>query len=84
MLDASAVPVMVGVASFVMLSVFVPESLDAIRSREAGAAGAVLSICISSAEEAVLTLPALSVATIVMKCPTPVEPDEDSAEAVTL
>jgi hypothetical protein len=58
---------MSGVVSLVTLSVFVPESLAASRSSEAGALGAVISIVTVKALEAELTFPATSVATIVIE-----------------
>ena len=68
-LFASAVPVKVGVASLVILSVLeAPLSEAAIRSGADGALGAVVSIVIDKADDATLTLPAASVAFAVMLC----------------
>tara|TARA_Y100000588_G_scaffold42536_1_gene40591 strand:- start:220 stop:624 length:405 start_codon:yes stop_codon:yes gene_type:complete len=63
----SALPDISGVVSLVISSVLVPESLAASRSSDAGAFGAVISIVTVNALEAELTLPAGSVATIVIE-----------------
>ena len=66
-LPASAVPVKVGVASLVTLSMLeLPLSLAAARSGVDGAAGAEASIVTVRAEEATETLPAASVAVAVI------------------
>ena len=63
MLLASAVPVNVGVVSFVRLSLLdVPVSESDARSGTDGAAGAVVSVVIVSAAEALDSFPAASVA----------------------
>jgi len=68
-LPASAVPVKVGVATLVMLSVFdEPLSEAAVRSGAEGAAGAAVSIVIDNPLEAGLAFPAASVARAVMLC----------------
>src|SRR5712672_217432 len=79
-LFASAVPVKVGVATLVRLSVpDAPESEAVARSGVEGAVGAVLSIVTDSPVEAVLVLPAASVALAVI-----VWLPEASVEAVML
>lgn len=66
-LFACAVPVNVGVLSFVMLSVLeMPVSVPAVMLGVEGAGGTDASIIIARAEDAGLTLPAASVAMTVM------------------
>ena len=63
--SASAVPLIVGVSSLVILSLSLPVSLAVARSGIAGAAGEVASIVTTSAVDAVLVLPAISFAVAV-------------------
>src|SRR6195952_5916394 len=66
---ASAVPANAGVVTLVMLSVLdAPVSDDASRSGAPGATGAAVSMVTASAAEAVLTLPARSVAFALTAC----------------
>ena len=66
-LSASAVPARLGVVILVMLSVLeTPVSEVAKRSGSAGRAGAVASMVIDNAADAAVTLPATSVALVVM------------------
>ena len=67
MLPASAVPVKVGLATSVMLSVLdTPVSDAAIRSGADGIAGAIVSMVIDKAPDAALTLPVTSAILVVM------------------
>jgi len=66
-LFASAVPVKVGVLSFVMLSVFeIPVSVPSVMSGVEGAVGDDVSMVMAKAEDTVLVLPATSVAVAVI------------------
>ena len=68
-LPASAVPLNVAAATFVMLSVLEePESDAAARSGVLGAVGARVSMVTERLDAAALVLPAVSVAVAVMLC----------------